>query len=172
MSSLLLFIGSILFILGIGITVCAIVYEKKEEVKFENVGRKEIAGKGNPVQIARFYIPFPAECRIEFKPESRSKVIFSIFPYEVKAIGSGMGGVDMKPYSVLYKRKESEGGEITFKLEPKTEYILKAENVLPDVNIVADINYELFRIEKSPDWVLSVGLTLSTIGVVVFTTGL
>ena len=122
-------IGILLSILGIGFAIFSRKYIRKIVFESKKFPKLKIMSKGNPSVIDNFYAPYPTLLRIDFRGNTKQKVIFRLIS-DINVKNEHL----TKHYQIPYKEKVCESGEIHFILEPNTQYKLEVESNIKGVN--------------------------------------
>ena len=156
--------GILILILGIVVSIVAKVCT--ETLVFESKTLKKIEIGETDRDIARFYMRQDGLLRVRFKEKDGRRAIFFLTKKVVVPLLQGR----MIDY-IRYDEKKCGDEGITFEIKAEGEYTLKAKSEISE-GLSGDVEYKYMKVEKPLDWLFSVGLTMTTIGVVLFVAGL
>ena len=156
-------IGMAFIILGILLTIYSILYKKKSLVL---KSKRPLLGldssKSIDIIVGDYHATTSCEVNLTVDKQDESKVLFILNTLSPPRNPNVNGGVfTSHEVSRIETLKEA-----SFKLTPGYLYNISMKKTNEDVDIKGSVNYEIYRVEKTPDWLLQISLTLITIGCV------
>jgi len=167
LSEILIYLG--LIIITSGIIVILIGKFNLNKTIIQDNSFKGIY-QNNPILFAQAVIPSPSILNIKaiWEDITIKKITFTITAIAMKP--GGGAGMNYKNTFFNYKKICKRNKDYKIKLDPDYGHDIRFEIEKNETEV--NIQYQVYKEERPYEWIMPIGLTLLTIGTVLFTAGL